>query len=73
MALARLQADSMDTYWHRLSNPHKGLAYCGITLIPSASLCAFIDALEGMTALEPLKELLLQAENENKFVIHFGI
>lgn len=72
-ALARMQADDMDTYWHKLSNPHKGLAYCGITLIPPASLCAFIDALDGIAALEALKVLLMQAKAENKFVIHFGV
>lgn len=73
IALARIQADSLDTYWHKLSNPHKGLAYCGITLIPPASHCTFIDALEGIAALDPLKVMLMQAETENKFVIHFGV
>ena len=73
IALARMQADRMDTYWHKLSNPHKGLAYCGITLIPPTSHCVFIDAVEGIAALEPLKALLMQAKTENKFVIHFGV
>lgn len=73
VVLQRMQDNEIDTYWHKLSNPQKGLAYCGITLIPPHAHSKFVDALEGMTALEPLKELLLQAENENKFVIHFGV
>ena len=35
---------AIDFYWHTLSVKGKGLAYCGITLIPPSSLYAFIGA-----------------------------
>lgn len=73
MALAKMQTDNLDTYWHKLTNPHNSLAYCGITLIPPTSCDKFIAALEGEASLTLLKDLLSQAKKENKYVIHFGI
>ena len=64
---------SLDCFWHTLSRPEKNLAYCGITLIPPSSLNRFIELLEGTAGTEELKDLLTKAEEEDKFVIHFGI
>ena len=36
---------SIDFYWHTLSVKGKGLAYCGVTLVPPCSLKAFIDVM----------------------------
>lgn len=63
----------VDCYWHTLEHPEKGLAYCGITLIPPSSLKPFMNLLEGCAGTEALMDLLLTAEKENRFVIHFGI
>lgn len=60
----------IDFYWHTLDVPGKGLAYCGITLIPPTSLQPFMDEMNGQVALQ---QLLRQAQAENKYVIHFGI
>lgn len=61
-------------YWHSLKRGEKrGLAYCGITLIPPHSLTAFISVLDNKKQFSELKNLLQKAEKENKFVIHFGI
>lgn len=63
----------VDCFWHTLSRPEKNLAYCGITLIPPYSLNRFIEIIEGEAGTEGLMSLLLKAEKEDKFVIHFGI
>lgn len=60
-------------YWHSLSKREKGLAYCGISLIPPESMQEFISAIEKQICLTELKNLLEKARQENKFVIHFGI
>ncbi len=60
-------------YWHTLVRPEKGLAYYGVTLIPPKSAGKFAELLEKYPSLSELKSLLLCAENQNKFVIHFGI
>ena len=57
-------------YWHTADIPGKGLAYCGITLIPPSSLAMFTDA---VGENEPLQALLTKAAAENRFVIHFGL
>ena len=36
----------IDFYWHSLDVKGKGIAYCGITLIPPCSLNAFIEVIE---------------------------
>jgi hypothetical protein len=64
---------AIDFYWHTLSVKGKGLAYCGITLIPPSSLYAFIGVIEGDTNLSELKELLEKALDEDKWVIHYGL
>ncbi|MBE6963010.1 MAG: hypothetical protein E7443_00220 [Ruminococcaceae bacterium] len=61
----------IDTYWHTTDCPAKGLAYCGVTLIPPESLHAMT---KGKTnAVSPLKELFRQAAEGKRFVIHFGL
>lgn len=63
----------IDCYWHTLECPGKGLAYCGITLVPPSSMEQFIELLESSTGTEALKSLLSKAKEDEKFVIHFGI
>ena len=62
-------------YWHTLQNPGKGLAYCGITLIPPESMDILIKILLLQDKLEytDLIYLANQAKEENKYIIHFGI
>ena len=62
-----------DFYWNSIDRPAKGLAYCGITLIQPSSIDYFLAAIAGNEALKPLEQLLLQAQKENKFIIHYGI
>lgn len=63
----------IDFYWHSLDVPGKGIAYCGITLIPPESMQAFISVIEKIPELSELKALLQKAHNENKWVIHYGL
>ncbi len=65
--------NNIDFYWHTLDVSGKGLAYCGVTLIPPSSMQKFISVIENNSKLNELKELLSKALNENKWVIHFGI
>ena len=64
---------SIDFYWHTLSVKGKGLAYCGITLVPPRSLKAFIDAIADTSKLCELKKLLEKTLDNNKWVIHYGL
>ena len=65
--------DDIDFYWHSLDVPGKGIAYCGITLIPPASMQAFISAIDNFPELSELKALMQKAYIENKWMIHFGL
>ena len=60
-------------FWHTVDRPEKGLAYCGITLIPPESIKEIAAVLGEEENILSLKLLLQKAEQENKFVIHFGI
>ena len=60
-------------YWHTLDKPEFGLAYCGVTLIPPESLGIIIEIIWRNHNLSDLMCLLKKAENENKYVIHYGI
>ena len=51
----------------------KGLAYCGVTLVPPCSLKAFIDVVADNSELSELKKLLEKALSNNKWVIHYGL
>lgn len=65
--------DDIDFFWHTLDVPGKGIAYCGITLIPPSSMQAFISVIENISELSELKVLLQKAYTENKWVIHYGL
>ena len=65
--------NDIDFYWHTLDVSGKGIAYCGVTLIPPSSMQKFISVIENTPELHQLKDLLLKAYNENKWVIHFGL
>ncbi len=65
--------NDIDFFWHSLDVPGKGLAYCGITLIPPESMDAAVKILEEEPKLVELKKLLLKAKEKNKFVIHYGL
>lgn len=64
---------TVDFYWHTLDVPGKGLAYCGITLIPPESAAPFAKFAGGVPGLEELTALLMKAARENRFVIHYGL
>lgn len=64
---------NLEFYWHTRSVKGKGLAYCGITLIPPASLGTFLRIIGDDAALFQLKDLLGPAQKEAKWVIHFGL
>ena len=64
---------SFDSYRSTLSVKGRGLAYCGITLIPPDSLKVFADVVTDIPQLRELAELLKKAARESKWVIHFGI
>lgn len=53
--------------------PAKGIAYCGITLIPPTSVKRMIEVIKTVDELSDLEQLLQKALNENKWVIHFGL
>jgi len=57
-------------FWCSVDRPEKGLAYCGITLIPPSSLPVLLKAAGGS---EPLQKLIEKAMAENRFIIHFGL
>ena len=63
----------VDMHWHTIDVTGEGLAYCGITLIPPASLGSVIDMIDGFEELLELRELFNQAQQKNLYVIHFGI
>lgn len=65
--------ESVDFYWHTLDVPGKGLAYCGVTLIPPSSLPAFAEVLNENPKLGELKNLAERAFQKNKWMIHYGL
>lgn len=70
-----IDLQSIDCYWHMLEVVGKGLAYCGITLIPPESMDILIKILSIQNNLEytDLISLANQAKQEDKYIIHFGI
>lgn len=67
------QFNEANMYWHTLDVPGKGLAYCGITLIPPATAGDLAAVTPNQPEFAELKELLLMAQTEGKYIIHFGI
>ena len=65
--------DQIEFYWHTLDVKGKGIAYCGVTLIPPSSMAGFISVIKDIPALSELKELSEKALGENKWIIHFGL
>ena len=65
--------NDVEFYWHSLNMPAKGLAYCGVTLIPPASIERMIEVIKTVDALSDLTQLLQKAQSESKWVIHFGL
>ncbi|PQZ50899.1 short-chain dehydrogenase [Bacillus sp. MYb209] len=70
---------AMKTYFHSLNRLEYGLAYCGITIIPPESLSQFLDVvisykdMEESVDLSELVKQIIQAKEENKYMIHIGI
>lgn len=64
---------SVKCYWNGLDRTETGLAYHGITLIPPESVGEMIEAFKDVTGMERLKEMMVVAKRERKFVIHFGM
>ena len=60
-------------YWHSLNRPEAELAYHGITLIPPESIAKMIEVVRDVPEMRRLMEMLVVAERERKFVIHFGV
>ncbi len=67
------RVSDVDTFWHTVDIPAKGLDYCGITLIPPKSLDTLIAVTDGIDKLSGLCELLRKAKKHNQYVIHFGV
>ena len=62
-----------DSFCHTIDIPMKGLNYIGITLIPPTSLDAFLIVIGKDTEYAELRNLLIDARNRNKYVIHYGL
>lgn len=65
--------NNIDFYWHTLDAPGKGLAYCGVTLVPPESIEKCVSVVGEKRELLELKELFEKALVENKWIIHFGL
>ena len=65
--------NEIDMFWHTLDVPGKGLAYCGITLIPPAAHLDVLEVIRPVPELQPLSELVEQATREQRYIIHFGL
>ncbi len=63
----------MPAFWHTIDRAEKGLAYCGITLIPPTSAEYIMRSLPAENELLEFMELLKTAQKENKFIIHYGL
>lgn len=62
-----------DSFCHTIDISMKGLNYIGITLIPPASLDAFLMVIGNGSEYEELRNLLIDAKNRSKYVIHYGL
>lgn len=63
----------LPVYWHTLDQPGRGLAYCGVTLIPPESIPAILAALDVAEEWTSLGSLLEEAKAKGRFVIHYGL
>ena len=70
---------TMKTYYHNMNRPDFGLAYCGVTIIPPESLIQFQNIILSSKMIRESEEvvelanIISQAINQNKYMIHFGI
>ena len=62
-----------DSFCHTIDIPMKGLNYIGITLIPPSSIAAFLTVIGTGSEYAELRNLLIDAKNRNKYVIHYGL
>lgn len=62
-----------DSFCHTVDIPMKGLNDIGITLIPPASMDAFLAVVAAGPEYTELRELLNKAKNSNRYVIHYGL
>ena len=62
-----------EIYWHTLDVRGEEIAMAGINLIPPASSAALTEMIKSTAELYELNQLLLEAVNEDKFVILFGL
>ena len=53
--------------------PEKGLAYCGVTLIPPQSLTSFVNVIRHLPGLSSLTALAELSQKESKWIIHYGL
>ena len=53
--------EDLPVYWHTVDRPERGLDYCGITLIPPASIPAVLAALDASEVWATLGGLLEEA------------
>lgn len=73
------QLSIVRTYFHSLDRPEYGLAYWGITVIPLESLSLFYDVVTSSSLYKKSGELnelaakIIQAQEEKKYMIHFGV
>ncbi|UFJ43370.1 short-chain dehydrogenase [Brevibacillus humidisoli] len=70
---------TMKTYFHSCNRPERGLAHWGITIIPPESLSLFYDVVTSSryynqsVELHELASKIIQAIDEKKYMIHYGI
>lgn len=73
------QLSIIKTHFHSLDRPEYGLAYCGITIIPHESLALFYNIVTSSKyfsqslELSELASKIIQAKEEKKWMIHYGI
>lgn len=69
----------MKTYFHSFERPEYGLAYWGITIIPLESLSIFYEVVtssryfKNSVELNELASKIVQATEERKYMIHYGV
>ena len=70
---------NLKTYHHKFSNSSTGLAYTGVTLIPTSSLMFLHDIVSTLNRFKRSQELtdltclLMEAKIKGKYIIHYGI
>ena len=64
--------NNIDMFRHTVDVPRKGLAYCGITLIPPTANPEVLEIIRPVPELKSLSELVECAIKEQRYIIHFG-